>query len=793
MNIKIKDKIKECLADGNPVNIQELAGSLGLDQAQDFKQYLKVIAQMEAEGDLAFTDLGEIYGVDKAAKQAPVGIEGIFHANANGFGFVTIASDEPDVFIPRGNTLLALDRDTVQIEITKPANDLQGTSAEGKVVGIVSHDLKQMVGQFFAFSKEEEEESDLIGYIKSKNKKVPFNTYLSPKGLRPEDGQIVKVEITHYLDEEFPTSMQGLVTEIIGNPTDKGIDVLEVLEGMDIRSEFPEEVIDQANAVPEIVSEDDLMGRVDYRDQIIFTIDGADAKDLDDAVHINLLPNGNYELGVHIADVSHYVTNESPLDKEAYERGTSVYVTDRVVPMLPERLSNGICSLNPKVNRLTQSCVMEINHEGRVVDYQISQSIIKTTERMTYSDVNKIIAGDDELTERYEVLLESIKLMADLHKILEAMRKRRGAIDFDTEEAKIIVDEAGNPIDIIKRNRGVAERLIESFMLVANETVAGHFSSLNLPFIYRIHEHPKADKLTRFIDFASAFGIPIKGTAQKMGQKDLQQFMEKIKGKPGEEVLATMLLRSMQQARYDENNEGHYGLAAENYTHFTSPIRRYPDLIVHRLIREMTSPSEQVIEYWTEKIPEIAKHSSQMERRAVDAEREVEKMKKAEYMEQYVGQEFTGVISSVTTFGFFVELPNTIEGLVHIKSLGKEYFRYHERTMTLEGEKSGLIFKVGQEVKVGLTKADRNTGDIDFEHLPSDLDVHEKRSKKAGRSRDKSKGNDRDKSNQPRRDSRNKRKSSGSKDKKPFYKQVVKSNKKGRNNAKGSGKRSRTK
>ncbi len=506
---------------------------------------------------------------------------------------------------------------------------------------------------------------------------------------------------------------------------------MEVLASMDIVSEFPKEVLDQAEAVPEEVPENEIVGRVDYRNEITFTIDGADAKDLDDAVHAKRLENGNYELGVHIADVSHYVTENSPLDKEAYERGTSVYVTDRVVPMLPERLSNGICSLNPRINRLTQSCVMEISPEGRVINYQISQSIIKTTERMTYDAVNQMIAGDEAALENYAKIADSVKIMVELHHILEAMRKRRGAIDFDTVEAKIIVNEKGLPIEIRKRTRGIAERMIESFMLEANETVATHFEAHGLPFIYRIHEQPKADRLQRFIDFAATFGMQIEGTSNGIDQKVLQAFMKKIKGQPGEMVLSTMLLRSMQQARYSENNEGHFGLAAENYTHFTSPIRRYPDLLVHRLIREIgegKTPAN-ILQKWEDKIPEIAEHSSHRERRAVDAEREVEKMKKAEFMEEHVGEEYEGIIASVTRFGMFIELENTIEGLVHISTLKGDYFNYQERMLALIGERSGLTFKIGQPIKIKVVKADRMTGEIDFEYLPSELDLIDKAAK----------------------------------------------------------------
>lgn len=543
------------------------------------------------------------------------------------------------------------------------------------------------------------------------------------------------MDITHYPDRDFPEVLQGLVTEIIGKATDTGIDVLEVLESLGIPSPFPEDVIAEANAVPDEIEEKDIIDRVDYRDEITFTIDGADAKDLDDAVHIKALDNGNIELGVHIADVSYYVTEGSALDREALNRGTSTYVTDRVVPMLPERLSNGICSLNPRVNRFTQSCVMEINPDGHVVNYKISQSVIKTTERMTYSDVNEMLAGNQEFLEKFAVIAESVEQMAKLHAILLGMRARRGSIDFETQEAKIIVDKLGKPIEIQVRKRGTAEMMIESFMLIANETVARSFATRELPFIYRVHEHPKADKLTRFIDFASVFGIPLKGTPEKMQSKDLQDFMLQIKGQPGEIVLSTMLLRSMQQARYDEDNLGHFGLAAEYYTHFTSPIRRYPDLLVHRLIRAESHPTTEVIEHFEEIIPEVAKLTSSRERRAIDAERAVEAMKKAEYMESYVGTEYDVTISSVTRFGFFVSLPNTIEGLVHMSTLGDDFYNFNERDLTLKGERTGKVFRMGQPVKVKLVKADKITGDIDFEHVDSDLDVVEAVEKRSRESR----------------------------------------------------------
>ena len=758
--MKLSKKVTDFLAQmpSKSISPKMLANNLGLaDDAGDYKHLLKTIAQLEESKAIEVTAAGNIALPQPEAEV----LEGTFSANPRGFGFVRIGENEPDVFVKRGNTKFAMNEDVVEVKITSPANPLKGNEAEGKVVAIKSRDVTSLVGEFYAFDEEEKKNSgSLLGYVVNKNKKIPFRTNISKKGLHPEVGDIVRVDITHYPDRDFPEVLQGLVTEIIGKATDTGIDVLEVLESLGIPSPFPEDVIAEANAVPDEIEEKDIIDRVDYRDEITFTIDGADAKDLDDAVHIKALDNGNIELGVHIADVSYYVTEGSALDREALNRGTSTYVTDRVVPMLPERLSNGICSLNPRVNRFTQSCVMEINPDGHVVNYKISQSVIKTTERMTYSDVNEMLAGNQEFLEKFAVIAESVEQMAKLHAILLGMRARRGSIDFETQEAKIIVDKLGKPIEIQVRKRGTAEMMIESFMLIANETVARSFATRELPFIYRVHEHPKADKLTRFIDFASVFGIPLKGTPEKMQSKDLQDFMLQIKGQPGEIVLSTMLLRSMQQARYDEDNLGHFGLAAEYYTHFTSPIRRYPDLLVHRLIRAESHPTTEVIEHFEEIIPEVAKLTSSRERRAIDAERAVEAMKKAEYMESYVGTEYDVTISSVTRFGFFVSLPNTIEGLVHMSTLGDDFYNFNERDLTLKGERTGKVFRMGQPVKVKLVKADKITGDIDFEHVDSDLDVVEAVEKRSRESR----GG---------RDSRDKRpdwKKNKDKDKKPFHK-----------------------
>lgn len=769
----MNDKIITYLETREKVTVNELAEALEMTGAKKFPKLIKEISTLESQGKLRFNDAGMLSLRKKQEKKKEVTVTGIFRANKAGFGFLIVDENEDDMFIGRNDVGYAIDGDTVEAVIKKPANRLKGTAAEAKIVGIVERSLKTVVGKFIL----DGEKPKYAGYIKSKNQKIQQKIYIKKEPVVLDGTEIIKVDI-----DKYPTRghdyFVGQVRDIVGHQGDVGIDVLEVLESMDIVSDFPDDVLAEANAVPNAPTNKDLIGRVDLRQEVTFTIDGADAKDLDDAVHIKLLDNGHFELGVHIADVSYYVTEGSALNREAVARGTSVYVTDRVVPMLPERLSNGICSLNPNVDRLTQSCLMEIDRKGRVVNHQICQSVINTTFRMTYSDVNAILAGDDELAEKYQPIVESIHHMADLHAILEKMRVRRGALNFDTNEAKIIINDKGMPVDIVLRQRGVAERMIESFMLAANETVAEHFSKRKLPFIYRIHEEPKAEKLQKFLDYASIFGIHIHGTANKITQQALQEFMAKVENKPGADVLNMMLLRSMQQARYSEHNHGHYGLAAEYYTHFTSPIRRYPDLLVHRMIREYTQVTDEKIEHFRQVIPELATSSSTLERRAIDAERVVEAMKKAEYMEEYVGEEFEGVVSSVVKFGLFIELPNTIEGLIHITTL-PEFYNYNERTMTLQGEKSGKVFRVGQPIKIKLVRADKETGDIDFEYLPSEYDVIEKvkKSRKDRSNKDKRRPKSdqaKDHKSKKRKGSKPAKKASKKSGKKPFYKEVAK-------------------
>lgn len=769
----MKEEILSYLREKKEASIDELAQGLGKEKAKDFRNLVKTISEMERKRQLAFSDAGKI---QLRKKKQMLTLKGIFHAHKNGFGFVTLNEEEDDLFIGRNDVNYAIDGDTVEVAITKVADRSKGTSAEAKVIDVLEHSLKTVVGQLIL----DEEKPKYAGYIRSKNQKISQPIYIKKPALILDGTEILKVEIDKYPTKKHDFFVAN-VLDVVGHKDDPGIDVLEVLESMDIVSGFPERVLKEASTIPEALSEKDFEGRLDLRNEITFTIDGADAKDLDDAVHIKKLENGHFELGVHIADVSYYVKEGSELDKEALNRATSVYVIDRVVPMLPERLSNGICSLNPNVDRLTQSAIMEIDQKGQVVKHTITQTIIKTTFRMTYSDVNDMIVGDEEKRAAFKVILPSVEAMVELHTILERMRYKRGSLNFDTKEAKILVNKTGRPVDIVLRQRGLAERMIESFMLVANETVAEHFATLNLPFIYRIHEEPKAEKVQKFIDYASTFGVRVYGTANSMSQSALQDIMKAVHGQPYEEVLSMMLLRSMQQARYSEHNHGHYGLAAEFYTHFTSPIRRYPDLLVHRMVRDY-GRSKKIAEHFEQVIPDIASQSSSRERRAIEAEREVEAMKKAEFMEEFVGEEFDGIVSSVVKFGLFVELPNTVEGLIHVTNL-PEFFHYNERNLTLQGEKSGVVFRVGQQIHIKLVRADKATGEIDFEYLPSEYDVIEKR-KQSNRDRRQQSHQD----NRGRRDKSPKgkvprdKKLKKNKGKRPFYKEVVK---KGSKNGKG--------
>lgn len=682
------------------MTIEELVEYLQIEGSDKFKEFVKLMVKLEDEGIVVRSkndryDLARDLGYYK----------GIISIHPKGFGFVEI-DEMDDVYVRSEHLNGALHKDTVLVKILPSS---KGDSLEGEIAQVLERGMTDFIGTYYEIKQ--------VGYVKPDNSRyhavvaIPKN---KTKGAVKDHK--VRVRIVDYLENNV---VKAEVTEILGHKNDPGIDILSVVYKYDIVPEFSEDALKQAAEIPNEPDDDSYKGRKDLREETIVTIDGDDAKDLDDAVHVRMLDNGNYLLGVSIADVSYYVTEGSPLDREAFFRGTSVYLVDRVIPMIPHRLSNGICSLNPRVDRLTITCEMEISPTGDIVSHEIFPSIIKTTERMTYNHVNRILIDEDaELCERYKELVPTFKLMYELSKILRQKRHDRGSIDFDLEESKIIVDEYGFPIDVVLREREIAERIIEDFMLAANETVAEHFHWMDVPFIYRVHEHPKPEKLERFYKLARALGYEIKGTKENVHPKALQMITEAVHGKPEHAAINTMMLRSLQKARYSEESLGHFGLAAEFYTHFTSPIRRYPDLVVHRLIRRYLFDqdlSKETLDYYTAVMPEIGEQTSKRERDAIDAEREVEDMKKAEYMTQFIDEEFEGVISSVTKWGIYVELPNTVEGLVHVNDLTDDYYEFDEDNLALIGRRTKAIYKIGDIVKVIVAAASKEERTIDFQ------------------------------------------------------------------------------
>ncbi|MDS9996117.1 ribonuclease R [Bacillus atrophaeus] len=710
-----------------PLTVQELEEMMNITDADEYKELVKALVALEEKG-LVVRTRSDRYGLPEKMNL----IKGKLSAHAKGFGFLLPEDTSlSDVFIPPTELNTAMNGDIVMVRLNSQSS---GSRQEGTVIRILERSIQRVVGTYT--------ETKSFGFVIPDDKKITSDIFI-PKHANhgAVEGHKVVVTLTSY--PEGRMSAEGEVTEILGHKNDPGIDILSIIHKHGLPGEFPGEAMEQANNTPDTIDEKDLKDRRDLRDQIIVTIDGADAKDLDDAVTVTKLENGNYKLGVHIADVSHYVTENSPIDKEALERGTSVYLVDRVIPMIPHRLSNGICSLNPKVDRLTLSCEMTINKQGQVVEHEIFQSVIKTTERMTYSDVKKILVDDDEeLKTKYEQLVPMFKDMEKLAEILRGKRMERGAVDFDFKEAKVLVDEDGAAKDVVIRERSVAEKLIEEFMLVANETVAEHFHWMNVPFIYRIHEEPNAEKLQKFLEFVTTFGYVVKGTAGNIHPRALQSILEAVRDRPEETVVSTVMLRSMKQAKYDPESLGHFGLSTEFYTHFTSPIRRYPDLIVHRLIRTYLingKVDEATREKWAERLPEIADHTSTMERRAVDAERETDDLKKAEFMLDKIGEEFDGMISSVTNFGMFVELPNTIEGLIHVSFMTDDYYRFDEQHFAMIGERTGNVYRIGDEITVKVVDVNKEERNIDFEIVgmkgtprrPKDTDNRKKRGKPA--------------------------------------------------------------
>lgn len=686
-----------------PLTYHELEEHFQIGDADEFKEFLKLLNRLEEAGEI-YRTRNERYGIPERMNL----LRGKMQVHAKGFGFLLPEEEgHPDVYIHANDMNGAMNGDIVLVRANAKGG---GGRMEGEVIKVVKRAVTQTVGTF--------ENLESYGFLIPDDKRIVRDIFIPKHAfMGAVTGQKVVVRIVNY-----PTgraAAEGEVIEILGHKDDPGVDILSIIRKYQLPEAFDEEVMLEAEKAPDTIREEELEGRRDLRHKRIVTIDGEDAKDLDDAVNVERLENGNYLLGVHIADVSYYVRENSALDREAYNRGCSVYLVDRVIPMLPHRLSNGICSLNPQVDRLTMSCEMEIDPNGNVVKHDIFTSIIKTTERMTYTNVRKILNEEEpELLERYAGLVDDFRLMEELAMKLRSRRMQRGAIDFDFQESKILVDENGKPTAIVKRERSIAEQIIEEFMLKANETVAEHFHWMKVPFLYRVHEDPDSEKLFHFMEFISNFGYVVRGKGNTIHPRSLQTLLEEIKGTKEETVISTVLLRSMRQARYDAESLGHFGLAAEFYSHFTSPIRRYPDLIIHRVMREVLETgglSDERVEYLAARMADYARQSSERERIAVDAERETDALKKAEFMLDKVGEEFEGIISSVTNFGMFIELDNTVEGLIRLSDLSDDYYHYHEMQHSLIGERTSKIYRIGDEVKVRVVRVNIDEHTIDFE------------------------------------------------------------------------------
>ncbi|MDB4868388.1 MAG: rnr, partial [Cohnella sp.] len=691
-----------------PMTYQELEKHFGIDNADDFKSFLRLLTEMENDGKILMTRT-ERYGVPERMNL----LRGRLQAHPKGFAFLLPDEpDHPDVYIHANDMKGAMNGDIVLVRVTSKSEN--GQRMEGEIVRIAKRAVTQVVGPF--------QDHQSYGYVIPDDKRINKDIFIRQEGFKGAvTGQKVVVNLVKY--PEGRSAAEGEIVEVLGHKDDPGVDILSIIRKHGLPESFPEEVMAEADGAPDSITQEEIVrqGRRDLRDRVIVTIDGEDAKDLDDAVNVERLPNGNLLLGVHIADVSYYVREKSQLDQEAYNRGCSVYLVDRVIPMLPHRLSNGICSLNPQVDRLTMSCEMEFDPRTmKRVRHDIYTSVIRTKERMTYTNVRKILTDEDpEVMERYADLVENFRLMKELAMGLRSQRMRRGAIDFDFEESKVIVDEQGKPVDIVKRERSIAEQIIEEFMLAANETVAEHFHRLNVPFVYRIHEEPSSEKLMQFMQFAANFGYAVQVKGNSIQPRVLQTLLEEIRDTKEETVISTMMLRSMKQAKYDPESLGHFGLAAEFYTHFTSPIRRYPDLVIHRVMREVLENGGTLPEARSEalatRMSDIAQQSSERERVAVDAERDTEKLKKAEFMLDKIGEEFSGMISGVTSFGMFVELDNTVEGLIRLSDLTDDYYHFHELHMALIGERTSKVYRIGDEVKIRVARVNMDDHTIDFE------------------------------------------------------------------------------
>lgn len=699
----IKDTLLEFMREEayRPMDIQELVSVFDINP-DEYRAFKKTLKTMEKEGLIFRTKK------DKFALPERLGlITGKLQAHAKGFGFlIPEIEGEKDVFIPSSFINGAMNGDRILVQITR--EDKNGKKREGEVIQILERANTKIIGVY--------EDSKNFGFVIAEDTRISQDIFISKKDRNgAKDGDVVVVEVTKWPEKR--RSPEGVVKEVLGQKGDKGLDILTIIKKYGLPEEFPPKVQAFAAGIDEEIPLKEYKRRKDLRDVRMVTIDGEDAKDLDDAVSIERLDNGRYRLGVHIADVSHYVREKNPLDKEALKRGTSVYLIDRVIPMLPKKLSNGICSLNPKVDRLTLSCIMIIDGSGKVLDHEIVESVIRTNERMTYTDVTKILRDNDpELSKRYDYLLDDFKAMEELCNILYKKRTKRGAIDFEFEESKIILNEFGKPIDIKPYEREIANRIIEEFMLVCNETVAEHMFWSHLPFVYRIHEDPDEEKLEKFREFIYNLGYIVKWNGE-VKPRNLQEILEKVKGKKEETVVSTLLLRSMMRAKYSHECVGHFGLAAKYYCHFTSPIRRYPDLQIHRIIKEFINGKidDDRSKKLTALVDYAARQSSERENIATEAEREVDDLKKAEYMLDRIGEEFEGIVSSVTSFGMFVELPNTIEGLIHITALDDDYYIYDENHLCLMGERTKKIYRLGDFVKVRCSKVDIPNREIYFD------------------------------------------------------------------------------
>ncbi|MFD2830215.1 ribonuclease R [Corticicoccus populi] len=762
----LRERILEIINedDYKPMTINEFKEATDSHNSDDFKEMVKVMVSLEDSGIVYRTKKDKYMKVSESNL-----VKGTLSMHKRGFGFLRPENSElEDIFIPPTEINGAYEGDTVLAEVL---NETKGDNQEGSITSILTRGVTRIVGEYI--------DNGGYGFVLPDSKKMTSDIFIPKKqNLGAVSGHKVLVEITKFPDGAGGESPEGHVIQILGHKNDPGVDILSIIHQHGINIDFPQEVLDQAEKVPDEIEPAEIKERKDLRDELTITIDGADAKDLDDAVAVKRLKNGNYMLTVSIADVSYYIEENSAMDQEAYERATSVYLVDRVIPMIPHRLSNGICSLNPHVDRLTMSCQMEIDQNGSVVSHNIFQSVIHSDRRMTYDAVNKMVEDEEQaLIEEYSDVYPMIQDAVKLAEILRTKRERRGAIDFDFNEAKVLVGPDGSPEEVVLRTRGTGEKLIEEFMLAANETVAENFHWMDVPFLYRVHEDPKEEKLRKFFDFITNFGIVVKGKGNDIHPRALQDIIEEVEGRPEEMVISTLMLRSMQQARYADESLGHFGLSTEFYTHFTSPIRRYPDLIVHRLIRKYLiegKTDQKTLDKIEKVLPEMAEHTSGRERRAQDAERDTDDLKKAQYMQKYVGETFEGVISGVMNFGMFVELPNTIEGLVHVSNMTDDHYQYHERHMALIGERTGKVFRIGDPVEVTVTDVNIEERLIDFQVVGMPERVRrERRSRpveiKAGQ-KTKKKDKDIDKKHK-------KQDSKGKKNKKPFYKSVAKKRK----------------